>query len=402
MDNKLCPGVRDTESLVGPTVRLSVRSDERPPDKCIAHINVLNAIIDALNTSVVVTYQPLIGREGPNSWNGVIGDLVGNHSDVGVGTFTATYERFRLVRLSPALGYGCPIAFLSGKRFQNRSHFQVMRTFTSELWVMVVVAIVAIGVVDGSMHCRLQRVCSTVAAKTFLHFGLFLSQSSKAFDRICCVRHLALLSIGFVSFLLLTQTFDSKILSQVLHEPYTYVDSIDDLVTLIKQTNVSLIAHRTHLTWHLLQSHEDPRFKMVFDRLEDRTVDYHEVVAGKAIYINYGDILQYLLSATKTSDLHLSDERYFGSPLVVLYSKHINETLKSRLDSVVNILFESGLEDYWSSLKYKALRLTNEKANHRAITFNSISGLIVLFGSIVVALIIFFTLELACANFRII
>ena len=402
MDNKLCTGIRNTDNLVGQVVTFTIQSI-RSPDNCIRHINVLNAIIDALNTSVTVNYEPMVGRKGPDGWDGVIGDIVNNRSDVGVGTFSATYERFQLARLSPAIGYGCPITFLSGKQYLNRNKFQVLHTFSLDLWVMIVMAFVAIGVIDGLMHRQQRRLIRSITSKTFNSFCIFLSQSSKRFNRICCVRHLTFLSIGLVSILLFTQFFNSNILSNILYDPYFYIDSIDDLVDLIKTHNVTVVAHKYHLTWYIFENHDDVRFKFVHSKLVDQYVDVNDVVDGKIIYINYNNILEYQLRDATKSDIHISDERYFGSPLVLLYAKNIDEKIKARIDSVINILFECGLAEYWNSLRFKAIpNISIGESNHQAISMKSVVGSVILFGSITLFLILEFIFECACSCLKII
>ena len=102
-----------------------------------------------------------------------------------------------------------------------------------------------------------------------------------------------------------------------------------------------------HLTWQLLEQSDDSRFQRVYEILMNKIPDpYQDISEGKAILIDYGSTFEILTKNNPQLKLHISREQYYGSSLVSLYAKNINETIKGYIDSIVYKLFESGNSKY--------------------------------------------------------
>ena len=89
-----------------PALRIVVRSDVRPPMKCIENINLLNAVINALKVPIVLDFEQTYGRRVGYQWTGDVGNLFNNLSDVWIGLFAVTSERFQAVRMSTTFWFG--------------------------------------------------------------------------------------------------------------------------------------------------------------------------------------------------------------------------------------------------------------------------------------------------------
>ena len=167
------------------------------------------------------------------------------------------------------------------------------------------------------------------------------------FARISNIKMLMTAGIGIIFINLFTNLFNSNTLSNLLYNPIVKIDSIDDLVQVIKDFNVTISSSKQQLTWYLFETLKDPRYEFIFKHLVYNNVPkISEILEGKIIVINYSHTHEYLIKDNKHLDLHLSKDAYFGSPIVILYAKQIKISIKERIDSVIDILFESGLQDF--------------------------------------------------------
>ena len=117
IDHRLCVDLNNstiTPSSVQP-LRIVVRSDVRPPMKCIENINLLNAVIIALKVPILLDFEQTYGRRVGDQWTGAVGNLFNNLSDIAIGHFAATSERFQAVGFSTTLWFGSSISIFSGR-----------------------------------------------------------------------------------------------------------------------------------------------------------------------------------------------------------------------------------------------------------------------------------------------
>ena len=194
--------------------------------------------------------------------------------------------------------------------------------------------------------------------------------------------------------------FKALIVSNLLFEPMLLVNSIDELLDIITvlntpSRNITVVAYKEHLAWHLLETSEETSFSQVFSLLKPsessnaQDFGYQQIYDGDRIAIGFSSIFEYVINANPHLDFHLARESYFSSHTVSLYSLTINETVKRKIDSVIDNVFESGLQDLWLSLQYKnRLNVKTSESNNSKIELQSIKGLICLIG-IIYTIIIF-------------
>ena len=224
-----------------------------------------------------------------------------------------------------------------------------------------------------------------------------LRQSSIRLAEYCCLNHVIIWGISLVCFNILGHHFGTFILIDQIYESYLTIDSIDDLANFLDSTsaNISMVANENYLTWKLLESSQDTNFQKIYKKLIHKiNFGYDEIYHGRRIAINYRFIFESVISTNKHLGFHLSGDQYFGSAIVLLYSKTINNTLKDRIDSVVYSLFESGIQDLWWNLfNYNRVNIEQDWEDNRTLTMKSIRGLLILSFGINLLLIYFLILE---------
>lgn len=387
LTNIICAGLQNfTTYSKQSSMRMTICSKIKAPDKCITHINVANSVINVLKIPMNINFNGIIGRQTIDGWTGVIGQLVRNETDVGIGSFMSTLERFTLLKQSSTLGYSSPIAIMSGKIYENqlKNYFNFINTFNITSWMSIIFSIIFLGLIDQVFHQlhypttfkthSVQRFLS----KIFLYFKLSLTENCKYFSNICCVKHMILIGTGILSINFFSLFFTSDILSRLIYDSSYYIDSIDDIMPIANEIN--LIANKNNLAWQLFQHNPDRRFNELFKKLEHvESVNLREIESGKDIYFEYSHILQYLIRIQNHLDLHIAREAYYGSSFVILYSKYINQNIKEGIDSVINCLFESGLQNFWEFLAFKRNihKGPSSQFHHKVfpLNFNNIKGL---------------------------
>ena len=65
--------------------------------------------------------------------------------------------------------------------------------------------------------------------------------------------------------------------------------------------------------------------------------DYEHVYRGKSIIIYFDDIMGYTINSYPYLKFHLSNDRYFGSQYGFIYSKHLNRSLKHKIDQICTL-----------------------------------------------------------------
>ena len=390
-----CPDLKNITfvSNVNP-LRITVY-DVKPSIYCNERINIVNSVISAIKMPVHIDFSYPIGRLVNGTWNGSIGRLVNNQSDVAIGTFTATYQRFQWTQLSSMLGYSSSVAILTGRLSADsvQSQFQVFNTFSWGVWLGIAVSIVTIGIMSNLLHYNyLKNVISNIINIYKLMFG----QSVDQYSQIYCMKHMILIGVCLYSFTILIQYFNTLILSNLISDPVIKIDSMEDLANFIKATNknISLVSRRVMLTWHILEHSDDENFQNIFKLLSDKDYDIVDIFNGISFAISYEHLLEPIFNANKHLGLHLSREQCFGSEVVILYSKSIDNTLKDIIDSVINVPFESGLQNFWNYMwLYKVINV-NQTENDETITVQYISGLMMLLPIIYSMLFVLLAFEL--------
>ena len=393
--NILCPSLKNISFKVNTKpVRITVNAIEK---RCFNHINVVNTVINAINAPVELEFKQFIGRYEMGEWTGAIGQVVYNKSDVAIGTFTATYDRSRWTRLSSPLGYSNPVAILSGRLSQHsiENEFQVFKTYSPAVWLGLFMSVLAVGIVNYFGKRR-----SFHLDKLFLNiinsYKSALAQSVSQFKYVGLSKYCIMIATSLLSFSILIYWFKTLILSNLLCDSDVIIDSIEDLVNFLKskndQTNITIASIETKLTWYLLKYSDDENFKYIYSLLKNK-YDVKDIYNGKCIAICYGNTFDYLINGNEHLDLHVSRQQYFGSAVVILYSKTIDKTLKERIDCVIRILFESGLQNFWRySNSYKRLNF-DQIQNDQTISVQRIKGIMSLLAVVYTALILIFIFE---------
>ena len=394
--NILCPPLRipPVMSSAKP-VRITVVGS---PQKCGNKANIVNPVLNVIEEPVSFDFIQSLGRYEMNKWNGAIGQLVYNRSDVAIGTFTATYERFQWTQLSTPLGYSSPIAILSGSLSQHsiQNGFQAFNTFEWDVWLRLFMFVLIVGFINNFMHgCNLNF--HDIISSIIQSYKSSLAQSVKKFSRVCCSKHTILIGMSLLSFSILIHYFRTLILTNLLDDPLIKIDSIDDLVNFLESTkdNITLVSNKAQLTWQLLEKSQEENFQKIFRQLKNRNMMMNDIYNGKSVAINYGHILESKIKANKHLGLHLSSEQYFGSSINILYSKTIDKSLKNKIDSVISILFESGLQDFYNFVQLTQFKQFNfnQTEDNQIIDLEDMRGLMMLIGIINVSSILVLIIE---------
>ena len=377
-------------------IRITVYSGTKPPERCIGYVNIVNAVTNTINTSVHFYFNGNIGKLVEGKWNGAIGQVVNNKSDLAIGQFTVTDERFQATQPSTPLGYSSPIAILSGRISQHsmQNKFQVFNTFSSDVWLLLFLSVLMIGLINYFVHNRTWKFSQFISS-IIQSYKCVLAQSVKQFSRVCCSRHMILIGMSLISLNFLIHCFKNLILTNLLSDPLLKIDSIDDLVNFIRSTreNITLISSRSLLTWQLFKNSEDENFRTIFRQLKEQSFQIKDIINGKMVLILYGFIIERIMKSNQHASLYMGRQQYFGSPFAILYAKSFDKILKEKIDSVISIIFESGLYNFWTFLvPYKRLDLDETKAND-TITMDDMKGIIMLLATIYLLVILFFMFE---------
>ena len=173
--------------------------------------------------------------------------------------------------------------------------------------------------------------------------------------------------------------FKSIVLSNIIYKPTYIIDSISDLAVVIDETNVKVLAKGPEaiLTWSFMKSSNETNFHKVYNLMIDhRASPIYEIAPGKVVFITYSRTLDGLVKVNSHLNLHVSEKRYFGSSFALIYNKNIDPSIKVSIDSLINILYESGLQNFWYS---KTLNNTTENIidnidKSDAIYFKNVTG----------------------------
>ena len=389
LDQRLCVDLNNSTitNSTDPPLRIVVRSDVRPPMKCIENINLLNAIITALKVQIVFDFEKTFGVRVGDQWTGAVGKVINNMSDIAIGLFVATSERYQALGFSPTLWFGSTISIFSGRLsddFEN-TDFEVFKTFSLGVWIWVLMSIVVVGVTHRFLSDKsYSNMTDKLVDDIMMSFKMLFSQFCAQLISPCILKNVFLLGISLNAFNWLMIWFQTFMLANLLFEPIIQIDSIDDLLNVVKlfhsqNYNFTVVAYKDHLAWHLLQTSEETTFKSVFKLLtNEKPFDYQEIYEGKRVAIGFSAIFEYVMEANPHLHFHLSRELYFMSNIVSLYSKSLSLSLRRQVDHVISCVYESGLQDLWLSLQYKSPLNVRPKENKQSIGMQSIRGLMTL------------------------
>ena len=88
--NIVCPVIANSFTMSdAKPVRITVLG---APQRCRNQAYILNAVINSIKAPVQLDFIQSYGRYDMGKWNGAVGQLVYNMSDVAIAEFTATYE----------------------------------------------------------------------------------------------------------------------------------------------------------------------------------------------------------------------------------------------------------------------------------------------------------------------
>ena len=180
---------------------------------------------------------------------------------------------------------------------------------------------------------------------------------------------------------------------------------MDDLANLLTSTrsNITVGSSDKELTWKLIKSSSDKNFQTVFSRMIDITsFEFNDIYQGRRIVISFGRYFRILIKYNKHLGFHLSRNQYFESSNVLLYSKTIDHRVKRRIDSAIDRVYESGLQDFWWELLIKPKLDINESRDddNQDITVQSIRGIFILLFTINLSLICVIICEFIINNMK--
>lgn len=399
----LCPPLNNVtyESNTNAVRIIAVKSANGPQKSCIDFTQILKAVANSIKKPISLNVVSSWGGVVNGLWTGGYGDLVNNRSDVLIGTVTATEERFQVMRFSSTLDYSSPIAILSGRIPQNSidSEFQVFHTFSSDIWLLIFVSILLIALTDLYIHRNCHNRNYYIINSFFEAYQSFVGQSVERFKRFCCLKNCFLICLALLSFNIIIEFFKALILSKLLNDPLIQINSIDDLAHFLETTrnNVTIVATERHSTWKLLEESDEKNFQLVSKRMVNTNIfqlNFNKIYHGEMIAIGHSLILENKIKLMKHIGLHLSRNRYFGTQLVMLYSLAIDKSLQESIDSVIQSIFETGLNDFWNSVRFETkLNITEFEAKEE-IGMQSMRGLFALLAIINSTVILLLIIEL--------
>ena len=367
-------------------------------EDCYIFYNVINAIINAVEVPVKVMSTPTFGKLVNGMWNGAMGELANNETDVLMPGYSITYDRFPWIIPSPTFGYGSPIAILSGKISKNiyRNDFHVFNTFSTGVWTGIMISIIFIAITDYFIH---ERLMEKIISKIFLAYAFFIRQGSGQVVSYCCVKHVTLWGISLLCFSVLGYYFGNYILTDQLNNSFIIIDSMHDLAKLLEstKTNISVVAASYGiLIWKLMESCKEESFQKVYKHLTPvMNFNYDDIYHGRTVAIQFDIILESVMNANKHIGFHLSRDQYFGTALCIYYSKGIDKKAKEKIDSVIYSIYETGINDIYSALTFQSkVRVKQDRDdNNQSNDMDSIKGLFYLLFGINLSTIIILILE---------
>ena len=369
MNSIICPGlINITHKLIDyskPPLRIIVKSGVRPPDKCITNVYLLNPVLNSLAVPFVLDYN------GQMDLGGVLDDVRTNKSDVAIFPFLVTLQRFEEFKFSTPLGYSSPIAILSGRIPKKAYDFRVFKTFSYETSIVLAVITFTIALMSSTLTNAWKRNEKSPRCRfidiLFIYISSQLSQSSRYFKRHGSLIKFFLNYNMLVAISLFVLFFKSHVLSNIIYKPKYIINSMSDLAQVIDETNIKVIATgpKSILTWRFMENSNEKSFQKIYNHMiDERIYPIYEIARGKIILITYTHTLDALVKLNSHLNLHVSEQRHFGASFGLVYNKNIDESIKKSIDSVINVLYENGFQDFWHIKRLKvSTEMIKDKSN---------------------------------------
>ena len=167
---------------------------------------------------------------------------------------------------------------------------------------------------------------------------------------------MALLSITLITFF-----FNSKVSSDLIHNPLLHIDSIDDLAHFILQhPNIKVITDKSSTSWPLLENWQGNNFETILKTIENVPINkfnYEEFYNGNFILIGHDNKFQRIMNVNPELKFHISIDRHYGSQVGLFYSKSIDKDIRNKVDFVCRALFESGLQSTYVEARQRSPRI---------------------------------------------
>ena len=362
MSAVLCPGLNNIsyDNVNLPVVRISMFVNCKRMSTL-----VLNSMLNAIQRPYSLSFHNGNRGKTPSQWSGVYGDLIHNRTDICVDYQSINYDKYQMLYNSPILVYSNVISILSGIIYDNsRNSINVFDSFPLKMWIIFGLLLLLVAIISEVVHTKSFFRLSSLVIITDNYFALimqFLSQGQKCFTRICCIKHYIMNSMVLLSITLITFFFNSKVSSDLIHNPLLRIDSIDDLVHFISQhTNIKVITDKSSTSWPLLDNWQGNKFetiKKIIENVPINKFNYEEVYNGKFILIGHDNIFQRIMNVNPELKFHISSDRHYGSQVGLFYSKSIDKELRDKVDFVCRALFESGLQNSYIEARQRSPRI---------------------------------------------
>ena len=209
MDKRLCVALNNvTFKQGGMPLRVTVFGKNTI---CNLFNNLANAVINAVYTNIQLDFIGNTGKLVDGKWNGAMGQLVDNGSDVVVGSFTTTYERFQYAAMSTPIGHSSPVAIFSGRIAQKtlQNDFHIFKTFSLDVWTAIIISIIIVAITDCIMH---EKTIGIFIDNIISSYSSMLGQGSQHYTNYCCVKHVILLTVSLGCFSVLRYYFGTYLL----------------------------------------------------------------------------------------------------------------------------------------------------------------------------------------------
>ena len=364
---------------------------------------LLNSVISGLKRPATFTYHDEMFSGSEGNWSGVYGDIIHNRSDISGNYNSVNLFRFKLMKLSPLIGYSNRISILSGKISDNSlKSSNAFESFPLEFWSIFGSLLVVVAIISEILHFNSYPSLVRTFNTYFALIMKLLGQSQKYFTRICCIKHIVMNTTTLISITLMTLFLNTKLSSNQIHHSILRIDSMDELIQfLLKYPHVKLVSDNSITSWPLIMNWQGDHSELIRTKLSSvpsTLYDYSDVYNGKTIIIGYDILFHDVINVNSHLKFHISRDRHYGSQLVLSYSKSINKDLKYKVDSICNSLYESGMFSSYQQIKRRLKRLNIIDSDHPdeniSIDFivTRIRFFILCFISLVILLIIEITL----------
>ncbi|XP_045027053.1 probable glutamate receptor isoform X3 [Daphnia magna] len=354
---------------------LRLTSLERPPfviferdsyGSVIAYKGYCYEIINALQETYNFTYEVVLpgdksyGKIMPNgSWDGMLGLILKQDADIGLGPFSVTYSRYGVVDFSVGFHEETATILIPPPGEENRL-LVCLKPFLWQVWLSLGVLVVILPVILWAHFMCLrfpheEKTCPGLAKQYFFVLGVLIGQSGQKFvsfgysprllGAVWCVSAVVFASayVGvLVSFLRFPKL--TPIINKLEELPVSHLKWVIPRGTALE----SLFTEATAGVYKTIGGLSDTRGSLIDSGLDG----IHRVIQGSHAYI---DEKSYLVSfiaedyeRSGTCRLSFAYEEFFKVSLAFPLPK--NSSLKPLLDKKIMQMMEAGLGNYWKQI----------------------------------------------------